>query len=157
MTQWNKVESSTIAAIGYDPDILTLGVRYLSGDIYLFHNIQPLMYARLMSAPSKGKWLHAALNAKGMKVEFGKEVREETVPSTGAAADPVAPEILNVLDPEASPCCKTSFLCVVRSVRFTGCNSFECPQCGTKFMVDPDVTDVRYWRIRATFAVHRRP
>lgn len=49
------VKSSNIAAIGYDPQTLTMEVQFHNGAIYRYHPISPETYRGLESAPSIGK------------------------------------------------------------------------------------------------------
>lgn len=61
------------------------------------------------------------------------------------------PETLDVIDENASKCCKKAFSKM--PTNFDGARF--CPACGTEFrpsMVGP----VRHWRIYEYFAVHRR-
>lgn len=54
----DPVGSSTIACIGYDEPAQTLEVEFLNGSVYQYYNVTEEMHARLMHAPSKGKFLH---------------------------------------------------------------------------------------------------
>lgn len=55
------VDSSNIAAIGYDPETKTLEVEfhYRGGTIYRYYNVPPDIHAGLMAAESKGKFLNS--------------------------------------------------------------------------------------------------
>lgn len=57
------VESSQLAAIGYDPASLTLGVTFKGGGHYRYAGMSPEHYAEFMAADSKGS-------------HFGKFVRD---------------------------------------------------------------------------------
>jgi KTSC domain len=57
------VSSSTIAAIGYDPDSGVLEVEFTKGAVYSYSGVPLGEYEGLMSADSKGKYLNA--NVKG--------------------------------------------------------------------------------------------
>lgn len=52
-----SVQSSTIAAIGYDPNIEILQIAFLNGSIYEYKNIPQVVYDGLMSASSHGSYL----------------------------------------------------------------------------------------------------
>jgi hypothetical protein len=49
-----SVTSSTIRAVGYDPDSLTLEVVFTSGRVYRYHGVPREVHRQLMDAPSKG-------------------------------------------------------------------------------------------------------
>jgi hypothetical protein len=50
-----KVESSNIDAIGYDPDLKRLSVRFKSGRTYQYENVGEDDYQNLLNASSTGK------------------------------------------------------------------------------------------------------
>lgn len=52
------VQSSVIAAVGYDPRPRILLVLYNSGRAYEYHGVPPEVYYGLMTAPSKGRFLN---------------------------------------------------------------------------------------------------
>lgn len=138
---WLEVQSSNIAAIGYDADIATLGVRYKDGAVYVRPNVTATQYGALMTAPSKGKFL-AAMS--------GRAVRIEVMPHGNDAQPPGA---LNVIDEDADKCCRRAFS-LVDAAKFPERLQFMCGSCGTGFrseMVGPN----RYWRITEHFAVVR--
>lgn len=53
-----SVASSNIASIGYDADVETLEIEFLSGSIYQYFNVPENMYNKIMQAGSKGKFLN---------------------------------------------------------------------------------------------------
>jgi len=53
----SQFRSSHIDAIAYDSYRMTLVVKYLNGDQYLYSGMPPSVYDRLMMAGSKGKFL----------------------------------------------------------------------------------------------------
>lgn len=57
------VSSSNIAAIGYDSDNAVLEVEFNNGAVYAYSGVPLAEYEAIMSADSKGKYLHA--NIKG--------------------------------------------------------------------------------------------
>lgn len=57
------VSSSNIRSIGYDPDSTTLEVEFHGGRIYHYYNVPEYIYNGIMSAGSKGSYLHR--NVKG--------------------------------------------------------------------------------------------
>jgi hypothetical protein len=66
------VESSNIAAVGYDPDDRTLHVKFKgSGQVYAYDGVTPEHHEALMGADSIGTHFHANIrkNFKGSKVD----------------------------------------------------------------------------------------
>jgi hypothetical protein len=145
------VDSSHIAAIGYLEDVRVLLVRYKDGGVYAFDHIEPLNYAALEKAESKGAAVGTIARQRvGIKITKGggSESDQRTGPASSGAAGP-----LNVIDEDADKCCRrqlTSFFGGPPS----NAEHFECSACGTNFkpvMVGPS----RHWRIVPLFAVHR--
>ena len=52
--QLNPVQSSTIAAIGYDLETKTLHIEFRSGHVYEYDDITPETHEALTAAPSIG-------------------------------------------------------------------------------------------------------
>lgn len=52
------VNSSNISAIGYDPELRTLTVRFKSGDAHCYEDVSHDHYHALMNADSVGKYFH---------------------------------------------------------------------------------------------------
>ena len=52
------VHSSTIKAVGYDPDAQRLAVQFHSGGTYHYEGVAPEAHAGLMGAESIGKHFH---------------------------------------------------------------------------------------------------
>lgn len=57
------VSSSNIAAIGYDPDSGVLEIEFTNSAVYSYFGVPLGEFEGLISADSKGKYLHA--NIKG--------------------------------------------------------------------------------------------
>lgn len=55
------VESSNIAAVGYQPKKKVLTVQFLNGAEYTYEGVPPAINKALMAAESKGKYLNAAI------------------------------------------------------------------------------------------------
>ena len=60
--EMKKVNSSNLAAIGYDPDKQELVVRFHSGTQYRYHSVPPQVH-------------EAFLGAKSMGIYFTREIR----------------------------------------------------------------------------------
>jgi hypothetical protein len=59
--EMQMVDSSNVEAVGYDPEERVLYVRFLSGDTYIYSNVDETTYAELLSAPSVGSYLNRAI------------------------------------------------------------------------------------------------
>ncbi len=53
------VESSMIAAIGYNPDNQTLEVEFNDGNVYEYDDVEPEVYEEFMAADSHGRFFLA--------------------------------------------------------------------------------------------------
>ena len=52
------VESEMLVAVGYDEKSHSLQVVFRTGETYRYRNVPSFVYERLMSADSKGKFMH---------------------------------------------------------------------------------------------------
>lgn len=56
------VDSSSIAAVGYDPTTRRLYLRFVgSGNAYLYRDVPPATFAELMRAESKGGFVNTMI------------------------------------------------------------------------------------------------
>lgn len=53
-----RVTSSNITAVGYDPQTETLEVEFLSGFRYQYYGVTQGLFDEMMRAPSKGRFLN---------------------------------------------------------------------------------------------------
>ena len=60
-----KVSSSNIDLIGYDPDKLILEIAFKNGSIYQYSRIPKTVFEKLMAAKSHGKFLDAHVKKGG--------------------------------------------------------------------------------------------
>ena len=51
------VSSSAISSVGYDRKAKTLELEFSSGGVYDYYEVPPEVYAALMSAESKGRFV----------------------------------------------------------------------------------------------------
>jgi len=51
------VSSSAISSVGYDRKAKTLELEFSSGGVYDYYEVPPKVYAELMSAESKGRFI----------------------------------------------------------------------------------------------------
>ena len=65
------VESSNIAAVGYDPDSQCLAVRFKSGQTWRYHTVPQSAYDGLCKAKSLGSCFHVSIRSfyPGEKVD----------------------------------------------------------------------------------------
>ena len=54
----NPLESEMLVAAGYDRESHTLKVVFRTGEMYRYKNVPLFVYERLLSADSKGKFMH---------------------------------------------------------------------------------------------------
>lgn len=59
------VTSSNVSAVGYDPVMLRLFVRFNSGDEYAYDGVEPETHRFFLAADSKGKFLNRVIRAGG--------------------------------------------------------------------------------------------
>ena len=58
MVQMQQVESSNIAAVGYDQDAEVLYIEFNNGTTYSYDMVPFYVYEELMDADSKGQYFH---------------------------------------------------------------------------------------------------
>ena len=61
MSSRQRVNSSSLASIGYDPVSWTLDVEFRKGGVYRYSGVLPQVYQMLMLAPSKGRFFIAQI------------------------------------------------------------------------------------------------
>ena len=59
MIEMNQVQSGNIDQWGYDPEIQDLQILFVSGGLYLYHNVPTDVAEGLREAPSKGQYFAA--------------------------------------------------------------------------------------------------
>jgi len=58
------VESSTMQAIGYDPDSHVLEIEFKSGRVYQYADVPQGEYEGMMAATSKGRYLNSNIKPR---------------------------------------------------------------------------------------------
>jgi hypothetical protein len=53
-----RVQSSSVASVGYDPDSRTLELKYVSGDVYQYFDVPPLVHTALLTSKSIGAFVN---------------------------------------------------------------------------------------------------
>jgi len=56
-----KVDSSMVYAVGYDKQTRTLEVIFRRGGIWLYHDVPPAEYRRMMTSDSIGSYLRSCI------------------------------------------------------------------------------------------------
>ena len=60
-----RIESSSVDAVGYDPDSGKLYVRFVgSGRAYAYYGVPASVYDALMAADSKGRYVNAHIKGR---------------------------------------------------------------------------------------------
>jgi hypothetical protein len=152
-----KVESSShVTDVGYLATERVLLVRYRDGALYAWDDFGSVEWRSLMApGQSIGAWLaefgktrKGIRIAKGGKASLASEQTDRGPATSGEAAGP-----LNVIDEEASRCCRKR-LEIVFAGPVQGLQYWQCSACGTEFKPQA-VGSVTYWRIRPAFAIAR--
>jgi hypothetical protein len=58
------VDSSNVAAIGYDPATATLEVEFKDGSVYEYFDVSEIIYESFLASDSKGRFLHQQIRDK---------------------------------------------------------------------------------------------
>ena len=61
----DRVSSSNLEAVGYDPSTMTLEIEFLNGGVYQYFNVPAHVYSGLMSASSHGSYFDAHIKKGG--------------------------------------------------------------------------------------------
>ncbi len=121
--------SSYVAAAGYEDG--TIRVKFLDGRTRDFPNQPPEMYAALMVAPSKGRFL----------VALGQSAPEEP-PKAKGPMDTYAHD----------ECCSKHLVKALRAGKLEGVMEWPCPQCGC-FWLAERIGEFRHWKPQSPWVV----
>ena len=66
-----SVNSSNIAAIGYDPDTAILTIQFNKGGVYEYYDVPSYEHDELMSAGSKGSYANQNIYKKYRQRKIG--------------------------------------------------------------------------------------
>ena len=58
------VSSSAISSVGYDPKEEVLELEFSSGGVYAYYEVPPEVYAALMAAESKGRFISEEIRGR---------------------------------------------------------------------------------------------
>ena len=64
MVVMNRIDSSNIFKVGYNPVRNTLHVEFVNGQRYRYSDVMPSTFARFMNAPSKGTFLNKEIKPR---------------------------------------------------------------------------------------------
>ena len=59
-----RIRSSNISSVGYDPEDETLEVEFVGGSVYQYIGVPQQLYERFMASPSKGRFFSAHIRDK---------------------------------------------------------------------------------------------
>lgn len=62
--QRDPVDSSVLAALGYEETTSTLEVEFRSGRVYHYYAVPPSVYRALLSAPSHGRFFNNSIRGE---------------------------------------------------------------------------------------------
>ena len=149
----NPIESAAVKAVGYEPDQRLMRIQFRSGSTYDYADITLIQFVNLMNASSVGKWIRDNLSGRNPQ-----SVRQETTqngsPEQRAGA-PAETGPLNVIDPDADPCCVRALHSALSIPTVPGSGSLTCGTCGQEFL--PELRDgLRFWRCVPIVAVVRK-
>ena len=66
--KWIEVDSTSIAALGYDRGKRELGIEFRqSGDVYFYFEVPPEEHEAFMAAGSKGEYLNRVFKTRGYR------------------------------------------------------------------------------------------
>jgi hypothetical protein len=63
--EYQPVTSTSVAAIGYDPDTNTLGVRFLNGGEFHYYGVSADVFEGMKAATSVGRYLDQYIKKAG--------------------------------------------------------------------------------------------
>ncbi|MBM7786945.1 KTSC domain-containing protein [Tenggerimyces flavus] len=53
-----RIQSSSVASVGYDLDSRTLELEYVGGDVYQYYDVPPLVHTALLATRSVGAFVN---------------------------------------------------------------------------------------------------
>ena len=61
MPNMSRIESTSVAAVGYDEGRHELSVTFVSGDAYVYAMVPPSVYRTLLEADSVGRFVNSTI------------------------------------------------------------------------------------------------
>ena len=136
------VESSNIASIGYENEVLR--VRFRDGAEYDYDSVTPARHAELMASDSKGKWLNEFIFKRS-----GQKIKREML-----AREPDAAKQGPTHTSRAEGCCIREINKASLSGVLDKMQPWECPKCGTRYEAKAFGSLV-YWEAQADILVFK--
>lgn len=62
--QRQRVESSAISSVGYDPRLSVMEVEFQSGTVYQYRDVPASLYESFLAASSKGRFLSQKIRGR---------------------------------------------------------------------------------------------
>lgn len=69
MPPMQPVDSSSIEAVGYDPQTRELHVRFVGGGLYVYGGVDRTWFDGLLRAESKGRYFNQEIKPRGFSYE----------------------------------------------------------------------------------------
>jgi lysyl-tRNA synthetase class 2 len=63
MSEWDFVDSTNIEKILYDEENQDLHVQFISGELYIYHQVSEMVYHDFLEAPSKGSYFNREIKS----------------------------------------------------------------------------------------------
>ena len=59
-----RVESSAISSVGYDPESSVMEIEFQSGSVYLYHEVPAALFESFLAASSKGRFVSENIRSR---------------------------------------------------------------------------------------------
>ena len=125
------VESSNVAAIGYNAECELLRVKFKDGTTYDYPGVSAELHARVMQAESKGRAL-AAIKHRAVKVSVVETIQLRE-PAKGA-----------VQSYQPDECCGKHLSKALLAGTLDEVDRWECPKCGCEWRAEMKES-IRHW------------
>lgn len=134
------VESSNVAAIGYDTNNGLMRVEFKNGVVYSYPNVEPREHTALMGAVSKGA--HLARQFRNRATREGRPVKTEATWS----------RVLQSYDDDT--CCGNALNAALLSGMLDEATSWVHDGCGVEWWAET-IGTIKHWRPRCPVEVIR--
>lgn len=119
------VESSNIAAIGYESGLMR--VAFKNGNEYEYPGVTEEQHAAVMAANSKGKAINALVDERAGVVALKRTGKDSLQVAEGGP----------IHSTQAEGCCAKYLDAASLSGALDTLGPFECPKCGTQYLPKP--------------------
>ena len=93
-----RVQSSSLAAVGYDEQRQILEIEFHGGAVYGYRKVPPEVHAALLRAPSKGNYFSEHIRGKYSFERVGREPKKDPSPDETGSRDGFAAELLTAAE-----------------------------------------------------------